>query len=96
MRQYRETLLYALVKGYEMNVGKVVEESILYYVEGKFSRNIPYPSFIIFLCIKGGVKFNEEEEERCPKASPLTLAGILKAPMERKDKEKKEGRKRRA
>ena len=102
MRQDRTILLYALVKGYKLNVGRIVEESIFDYAKGKFSGNIPHPSLITLLCIKGGVKFNEEEEERCPKASPLTLARILKAPVEseegerREDKEKKECRKRRA
>ena len=48
------------------------------YAKGSFSRNIPHPSLITLLCIKGGVKFNEEEE-RCPKAPPLTLPGVLKA-----------------
>ena len=28
------------------------------------------------------MKFNEEEEKRCPKTSPLTLARVLKTPVE--------------
>ena len=60
MRQDRVILLYALVKGYEINVGRIVEESILDYAKGNFAANIPYASLITLLCIKGGVKFNEE------------------------------------
>ena len=37
----------------------------------------------------GGVKFNEEEEERCPKTSPLTLARVLKAPIESEEGERR-------
>ena len=90
VRQDRTILLYALVKGYEVNVGIIIEESILDYVKGKFSRNIPHPSLITLLCIKRGVKFNEEEEERCPKASPLTLVGVLKASVESAEGERRD------
>ena len=59
VRQDRALLLYALVKGFELKVGKIIKESILDYAESKFSRNIPHPSLITLLCIKGGVKVNE-------------------------------------
>ena len=90
MRQGRILLLYALVKGFELNVGKIIKESILDYVESKFSGNIPHPSLITLMCVKGVIKFNEREDERCSKASPLTLAGALKAPMESKEGEIRE------
>ena len=90
VRQECTILLYALVKGYALNVGKIVKESNLHYVRGKFSRNIPHPSLITLLCIKGGVKFNEGEEERCSKASPLTLTGVLKALVKSEEGEKRE------
>ena len=45
---------------------------------------------ITLLCIKGSVKFNEEEEERCLKASLLTLVGVFKAPIESEEGEKRE------
>ena len=80
MRHDRALLLYALVKGFELDVGKIVKESILDYAENNFSRNIPHPSLITLLCIKGGIKVNEEEE-KSPKATPLTLIGALKAPV---------------
>ena len=71
-------------------MGKIVEESILDYGRGKFLGNIPHPSLITLLCIKGGVKFNEGEEERCPKVFPLTLAGVLKALVESEERERRE------
>ena len=71
-----------------MNVGKIVKESILDYAKENFVGNIPYPSLITLFCIMGGVKFNEEEEERCPKTSPLTLVGILKALVESEEGER--------
>ena len=43
VRQERAILLYALVKGWNLNVGKLVEQSILDYAENSFSRNIPHP-----------------------------------------------------
>ena len=46
-------------KGYEVNLGRICEESILDYAKGNFTGNIPYPSLITLLCIKEGVKFNE-------------------------------------
>ena len=92
VRHDRIKLLYALVKGYALDVGKIVEESILEYVRGKFSGNIPHPSLITLLCIRGDVKFNEWEEERCPKASPLTLAGVLQVPLESEEEERREKR----
>ena len=54
MRQDRVLLLYALVKGFELNVGKIIKESILDYAESKFSGNIPHPSLMTLLYIKEG------------------------------------------
>ena len=93
MRQDRTLLLYALVKGFELDVGKIIKESILDYVENNYSRNIPHPSLITLLCIKRGVKFNEEEE-KSPKASPLTLTGALKASVEGEKVKRRRKRKR--
>ena len=53
----------------------------------------PHPSLITLLCIKGGVKFNEEEE-KIPKAFPLTLTGALNAPVEGKEVERRRKKKR--
>ena len=60
------------------------------YAKGNFAGNTPHPSLITLLCIKGSVKFNEEEEERCPKTSPLTLIGVLKAIVESEKGERRE------
>ena len=81
VRQDYALLLYELVKGFELDVGRIIKESILDYTEKNFSSNIPHPSLITLMCIKGGVKFNEDEEQS-PKASPLTLIGLLKSPVE--------------
>ena len=88
MIQDRALLLFALVKGYSLNVGKIIEESILDYQENKFSGNILHPSLITLLCIKGGVKFSKEEEEKFQNASPLTLVGVIKAPVESERRER--------
>ena len=96
MSQDRTLLLYTFVKGYALNMGKIMEESILDYAEGKFLENISHPSLITLLCIKGGVKFIEEEEERCTKASPLTFTGVIQAPVETEgEREEKRQRKER-
>ena len=79
MRQDRAILLYALVKGWSLNVGDIVEQPILNYAENSFSRNIPHPALITLLCIKGGVIFNKTEE-KCPRSSPLNLTKVLKTP----------------
>ena len=39
---------------------------------------MPHPAIITYLCIKGGVTFNRDEKERCPKTPPLTLTTITK------------------
>ena len=54
MRQECAILLYALVKGFNLNVGKIVEQSILDYHENNFSGNIPHHALITLLCIKRG------------------------------------------
>ena len=38
---------------------------------------------------QGGVNFNEEEDERCPKTSHLTLDGVFKAPMDSEEGERR-------
>ena len=56
VRQDHAILLYELVKGYGINVWRIVEESIMDYVKGNFAGNIPHPSLITLLCINGGCK----------------------------------------
>ena len=86
-------LLYALVKGWSLNVGKIVEQSILDYAENNFSRNIPHPSLITLLCIKGSVTFNETEE-KYTRPSSLTLTRVLKTPAQGEEVERARKRKR--
>ena len=48
------------------------------YHEGNKRGLIPHRATITRLCIRAGVKGIWEEEEECPKASPLTLTGVSK------------------
>ena len=79
--------LYAILKGYKFSVGKIIENSILSYYRGSYRGLVPHPALITRLCILGGVEEDWEEEETCPKVSPLTLTGITKGPKN-KGKEK--------
>ena len=63
-------VVYALVKGFELDLGKIIKESILDCIENNFSGNILYPSLMTFLCIKGGVKF-DEAKEKSPKVATV-------------------------
>ena len=88
-------LLYALLKGYKINVGKIIKNSILGYFESKCKGMIPHPATITSLYIQGGVKEEWGVEETYPRASPLTLTGITKGPKNRgkgKKKETEEGK----
>ena len=89
VRREEAILLYALLKGYKINVGKIIEKSILGYSKSKCKGMIPHPATITRLCIQGGVDEDWGTEETYPKASPLTLTGITKGPKNRgKGKEK--------
>ena len=86
--------LYTLLKGYKINVGKIIENSILGYFESKCRGMIPHPT-TTNLCIQGGVKEEWGIEETYLRASPLTLTGIKKGPKKKgkgKEKETKEGK----
>ena len=50
------------------------------YYRSNYKGLIPHPATITKLCIQGGVKGTWEEEERCPRTSPLTLTSITKPP----------------
>ena len=83
-------LLYALLKGYKIDVGKMIENSIFSYLEGKCRGMIPHPATITNLCIRSGVKKEWGIEETYPRASPLTLTGITKGPKNREKGREKE------
>ena len=87
VRKEGALLLYAILKGYKPNVGNIIKKSILNYYSIKFKGLIPCPTTIIRLCILEVVKGTWEEEERCPKTSPLTLTSITK-PQVNKGKKK--------
>ena len=79
-------ILYAMLKGYKLNAGAVIENSIMRYHEGNKRGLIPYPASITRICLSAGVKETWEEEEECPKVSPLTLTGVSKGPRNQKKK----------
>ena len=79
-------LLYALLKGYKIIVGSLIEGSIRGYHLSKKRGMIPYLTTISRLCILIGVKGSWEEEEVCPRVSPLTLTGVTKGPRNKKQK----------
>ena len=51
VRREEAILLYALLKGYKINVGKIIEKSNLEYSEGNCRGMIPHPGTITRLCI---------------------------------------------
>ena len=89
VRREEAILLYALLKGYMINVRKIIEKSILRYSEGNCKGMIPHPRTITRLCIQGGVDEEWGIEETYPRASPLTLTGVIKGPKNRGKGEKK-------
>ena len=89
VRRDEAILLYALLKGYKMNVGKIIEKSILSYSRKNCEGLIPHLATITSLCLLGGVEAKRGKEETYPRASPLTLTGVTKGLKNRgKGKEK--------
>ena len=80
-------ILYALLKGYKINIGSLIEEPIKVYHASNKRGLIPHPATIIRLCILAGVKGVWEEEEKCPRVSPLTLTGVTRGPKGKRQKE---------
>ena len=95
VRRDEAILLYALLKGYKINVGKIIEKFILGYFGSNCRGLIPHPSTITSLCLLGGVEAEWKKEETYPKTSPLTLTGVtmgLKNRGKGKEKEVEEER----
>ena len=86
VREQEAIILYALLKGYKMNVGGLIEGSIRGYHLSNKKGLIPHPATISKLCILAGVRGSWDGEETCPKASPLTLTGVTKGPRNKKQK----------
>ena len=70
-----------------MNIGILIEESIRGYHHSNKIGLIPHPATITRLCFWAGVKGNWEEEERCPRVSPLTLTRVTRGPKGKRQKE---------
>ena len=86
VREQEAILLYAILKGYKIDAGTVIENSIMRYHEGNKRGFIPHPATITRLCFRAGLKGTWEEEEECPKMSPLTLTGVSKGPRNQRKK----------
>ena len=76
-------------------MGKIVEQSILDYTESNFSGNNPHLALVTLLYIKRGVTFIKIEE-RCLRASHLTLTRVLKTLAQGEEVERARKRKRAA
>ena len=86
VREQEAIMLYAILKGYKLNIGAVIENSVMRYHEGNKRGLIPHPATITILCLKAGVKEVWEEEEEVPLTSPLLLTGVSKGPRNQKKK----------
>ena len=86
VREHEAVILYAILKGYKLNAGAIIENSIMRYHEGNKRGLIPHPATITRLCIRAGVKGVWEEEEESPRSSPLTLTWVSKGPRNLKKK----------
>ena len=86
VREQEGIILYAMLEGYKINAGAVIENSIMRYHERNKRGLNPHPATIMRLCLRAGVKGTWEEEEECPKVSPLTLTGVSNGPRNQKKK----------
>ena len=73
-------------EGYKINIGTIIENSIMRYHEGNKRGLITHPATITILCLKAGVKGDWGTEEEVPLASPLLLTGVTKGPRNQKKK----------
>ena len=55
VRRNEAILLYALLKGYKIIVGKIIENSIMSYCRRKYRGLIPHLATITSLCLLRGV-----------------------------------------
>ena len=66
MQKEEAVLLYALLKGYKMNVGKITEKSIISYYYSNYKALIPHLATITRLCILGMVEGKMERRREVP------------------------------
>ena len=86
VREQEAIMLYAILKGYKINIRTIIENSIMRYHEGNKRGVIPHPATITVLCLKAGVKGDWGAEEEVPLTSPLLLTGVSKGPRNQKKK----------
>ena len=86
VREQEAVMLYAILKGYKINIGAIIENSIMRYHDGNKRGLIPHPATVTILCMKAGVKGDWGTEEEVPLASPLVLTGVTKGPRNQKKK----------
>ena len=86
VREQEAVMLYAILKGYKIIIGTIIENSIMRYHEGNKRGVIPHPATVTILCLKAGVKGNWEAEEEVPLTSPLLMIGVSKGPRNQKKK----------
>ena len=86
VREQEVVMLYAILKGYKINIGAIIENSIMRYHDGNKRGLIPHPATVTILCLKAGVKGDWGTEEEVPLASPLVLTGVTKGPRNQKKK----------
>ena len=87
IRENEAIILYALLKGYKFDVGKIIEISIRSFHKIVKRGLVSHPATITRLCILAGVKGTWAEEETCLRVSPLKSTGVIKGPKSRKIKE---------
>ena len=86
VREQEAVMLYAILKRYKINIGTIIENSIMRYHEGNKRGLIPHPATVTILCLKAGVRGDWETEEEVPLTSPLLLTGVSKGPRNQKKK----------
>ena len=80
VRRDETILLYPLLKGYKINVGKIIENSILIYFVSNCRGLIPYVATITNLCLLRGFEAEWGQKETYSRAPPLTLIGVIEGP----------------
>ena len=65
-RKSRAALVYAILEGMKIDVGLVIQHSIIHGFEQGI-QGFPHPYLITKLCRNAGVKWNQKEEVRAPK-----------------------------
>ena len=60
VREQEAVMLYAILKGYKINIGTIIENSIMTYHEGNKRGVIPHPETVTILCLKAGVRVDWE------------------------------------